>query len=89
MNWTPAAAAVAAAVRVRGMPPRRLLLPASGTTVSRGVAFFSLDASEQILSITDSPEHPVKLSARGLTVFGPLVQGLAGSMLPAVQQLGR
>jgi hypothetical protein len=68
---------------------RRLLLPASGTTISRGIAFFTLDAAGRILSITDSPEHPVKLSARGLTVFGPLLQGLAGTMLPAMQELGR
>jgi hypothetical protein len=68
---------------------RRLVLPGSGATVSRGIAFFCLDASGRITSILDSPEHPVKLSARGLTVFGPLVQGLAGPMLPVVQDLGR
>lgn len=72
-----------------GAPRRRLVLPDSNTTVSRGIAFCTLDASGRISSILDSPEHPVKLSARGLTVFGPLVQGLAGSMLPAVQELGR
>jgi len=68
---------------------RRLVLPDSNITVSRGIAFCTLDASGCISSILDNPEHPVKLSARGLTVFGPLVQGLAGSMLPAVQELGR
>lgn len=68
---------------------RHLVLPASGTSISRGVAFFTLDGSGRITSITDSPEHPVKLSARGLTVFGPLVQGMASTMLPAVQELGR
>jgi hypothetical protein len=77
------------ATHVCGALCRRLVLPESGATVSRGVAFFCLDSSGHITRILDSPEHPMKLSARGLTVFGPLVQGLAGPMLPVVQDLGR
>lgn len=72
------------------------MLPSSSTTttLSRGLALFTLDASGRIASITDCPEHPVKLSARGLSVFGPLLaQGLnlpgAEAVLPAMQELGR
>jgi hypothetical protein len=78
---------------------RRLVLASNSattttTTLSRGLALFTLDASGRISSITDCPEHPVKLSARGLSVFGPLLaQGLnlpgAETLLPAMQELGR
>jgi hypothetical protein len=53
------------------------------------VSLFTVDAAGRITSILDAPEHPMKLPAAGVGMFGPLLQGFAGSMLPAVQQLSR
>eukprot|EP00775_Hariotina_reticulata_P009317 gene9316-9482_t len=67
----------------------QLVLSSSNTPMSRGLSMFSVTPGGLIQSVTESPEHPVKMTQSGLVLLGPLMRNLSGPVLPAVNQVNR